>query len=198
MAVWSNSGRGGTYEHEYQYYVDLLSISTNGPWLETNGVHYWLNIQAVFETNFVPGNPHFGWGWKISDPVDTKLCFSAVTTNGGISWTNDTVQTDGGIAHPRALEHFDLAFELTTTNIPLSGTYSAFTNMMLTNVTQGIYLWSTGHCGCGKQVLQSTPDLMTNINAWTDITTNALPRPENLWHDTTITNQQFYRIKHVN
>jgi hypothetical protein len=189
------------YEHEYQYYVDLLDQAVNCPWLETNGVHYWLNIQAVFATNFMPGSTHTGWGWKITPARDNHECFSAVSRDNGANWTHDKVEVDGGLMHPRHEQEFDLAFELTTTNVPWNTNWFVdvvFTNIALSRTWDRFAMWSTGYCGCGRQILQMSPDLLLGEPAWWDVSTNSLPRPDNLWLDAPLSTQRIFRIKTVN
>jgi len=192
----------GNYEHEYQYYVNLLDPEINAPWYETNGVHYWLNIQAVFPVGFNPDQArHDGWGWKITPQENNFGCFSVFSTDTGTSWRSDTVGTDGGSTHPRAPENFDLAFELTTTEMPwyTNAVVAGFTNMARAPVGGNLYLWSTGHCGCGKQILQESTNLTQGgVNAgWVDVWTNPHPTPQNLWWGQPVTTTRFYRIKQV-
>lgn len=180
------------YEHEYQYYVDLLETGIETPWLETNGVHYWLDIQAVFSTNFFVGE-HRGWGWKITPSNHNQECRSAVRDEGGM-WRNEMIEAP----NPRAGEQFDLAFELTTTNIPpTNGVLVVFTNMAATAAVNSAYLWTTGHCGCGRQVLQESSSLRVGEPGWSDVATNALPRQENFWSAAPLSTQRFYRVIQV-
>lgn len=178
-----------TYEHEYQYYVDLLDVGVDSSsWMETNGVRYWLNIQAIFSSNWVPTQVHSGWGWKTT-PQPTGA-YSAVSRD-GVQWTNDVIADP---THPNAGTNFDLAFELTTTNLPLTNRIinAVFTNIFLTNFPGEVYLWSTGYCGCGKQILQVSSDLVSG--AWADVYTNPAPRSENLWRGQSGSPHVFYRV----
>lgn len=192
--------RPGLFEHEFQYYADFLDEGVDRSWYETNGVHYWLNIQAVFSTNYSPGmSPHGGWGWKIAP--NTQECLSAVSYDGGGSWRNDVVDTNVPPIHPRGSDNFDLAFELTTTNVPWQSNtlvLVGFTNMGVAIVYSNAYLWTTGQCGCGKQVLQTSTNLLTGESAWADVFTNPLPRQVNYWTNSPLTNLLFYRVKQVN
>ncbi|HIE11035.1 MAG TPA: hypothetical protein EYP62_05425 [Kiritimatiellae bacterium] len=178
------------FEHEYQYYVDLLDAGLDTtPWMETNGVPYWLNIQAVFGAEFT-GQYHSGWGWKITP--GTTGCYSAVSLD-GVSWTNDTLPPP----HPNAESYFDLAFELTTTNLPRTNLviHAVFTNIFRTNLPSGTYMWSTGYCGCGRQVLQVSSNLVAGT--WSDVFTNPTPRAENLWRGQAGATAVFYRVLQV-
>ncbi len=165
---------GGIFEHEYQYYVDLLNTNVaDSPWYETAGEHYWLNIQAVFTNSFIPEpgtNSHGGWGWKIT-PEMTE-CSSAVSYDGGVTWLHDGLPPE----HPRPYEPFDLAFELTTDEV---GTNQWYTRPVITNLWSDTNDWmalrSVGDLGSGSQILQGTTNMMyTN---WIDIMTNSLPLP---------------------
>ena len=203
------------YEHEYQYYIDLLDPDVSGePWLEQTNGHYWLDIQAVFTNVFVPytDNPvpgtHAGWGWKTTFHVTN--CVSVFSKQGGISgsWQE---------AFRTLPEHrpVDLAFELTTTNVPPPGSTNdwlaagpfQFTNIWWRNVqvlsngtpvwTDEVWLYSEGECGCGKQVLQMRSNLVEGTD-WTDIVTNYVPRPFNIWTVTSDEPVEFYRIRFEN
>ncbi len=183
------------YEHEYQYYVDFFDADTGGidPWLETNETPYWLNIQAVFATNFVPGGGagHFGWGWKITDKPNG--CDSIISTNGGVTWTTNALRAP----HPKEGQGFDLAFELTTPDIATNSNTVvtvAFTNSYNAPVNSH-YMWTTGYCGCGKQVLQETTNLVTG--PWIDLWTNPVPKQANLWKAVPLATQRFYRVMQI-
>jgi len=181
--------QAGYLEHEYQYYADLLDPDVSGePWLELQGTHYWLNIQAVFDDNFEPSeNVHGGWGWKTT--AATTHCSSVFSTNLGKAWL---------VQGPKKV---DLSFELTTTNIPGTGTVWA-TDVVFTDIDADISnslvtMWTTGYCGCGKQVLQESPDLLaTNptVGGWRDSQTNPVPRSWNIWQSSPIWTQRLYRV----
>lgn len=179
------------YEHEFQYYVDLLDPALPlGPWLETNAVHYWLDIQALYDEA-----PYYPWGWKITDAEHTQLCGSAVSID-GVNWTNASLV--GWPLHPREGQPFDLAFELTTTDIPpTNGPLAVFTNMAVPSAAGSTYLWTTGHCGCGRQKLQESSDLRAGEPGWLDVATNPLPRQANFWSVTPLSTQRFYRVIQV-
>ncbi len=179
-------------EHEYQYDVDLLDAGVYGsPWFEKEGVHYWLNIQAVFSDAFVP-ELHQGWGWKITPGL--ALGPSTVSVDGGASWAVGTLQAP----HPLAPQPFDLAFELTTPDIP--GTNSTWMpEIIITNFVKqaGTNLWSlssVGDCGCGGQVLQVSSNLIARDYGFRDLSTNLYPRAENLWTIPTTNRNAFYRV----
>lgn len=164
----------GRFEHEYQYYVDLLNTNVApGAWYEEEGEHYWLNIQAVFTNSFFPEpetNSHGGWGWKITPEIN--LCESVVSTNQGGSWAPDVLPQ----GHPHEYAPFDLAFELTTDE---AGTNQWYMRPVITNLWGDTNDWmilrSVGDLGSGVQVLQGTTNMIyTN---WVDIMTNILPVP---------------------
>lgn len=192
------------FEHEYQYYVDFLDPDLDlDPCFETNGVRYWIDIQAVFSTNFLmqPGGaPHQGWGWKITP--STNLCPSAVTWAFNPAWTNEVLgQLD--TLHPRSNEYFDLSFELTTTEIGTNT--NNVVNVVFTNMARSAWpgnpllMLSTGYCGCGKQVLQASASLGGDgpPQNWVDIQTNLAPRQQNLWTAARDATQKFYRVIQV-
>jgi len=195
------------FEHEYQYYVDLLDPEVAGePWYELAGTHYWLNVQAVFSQDFVPApeeGSHTGWGWKIAPEEYTGMgmCPSAVSGANGAAGSWVTALLPFYPAYPRSGQPFDLAFELTTTNIPPTNGFAVVTDVEFTDMSHDVpadryRMWSSGYCGCGKQVLQVSTNLVHG--AWTDRETNALPRNVNLWIDEPISNKTFYRVKQVN
>jgi hypothetical protein len=187
---WNEGVGDDNNEHEYQYYVDLLDPYLDaGPWYELAGTHYWLSVQAVFDPAVLTNTSHKGWGWKIAPPM-WESCPSVESTN-GTNWAQAFLVPP----HPRAGEPFDLAFELTTTNTPPTNlaVAVAFTNMAVYTNWNEVWLWSTGHCGCGYQVLQESPDLMQS-NGWADVGTNLHARPEYLWIANPIYTQRFYRV----
>ena len=203
------------YEHEYQYYIDLLDPEVSGEaWLEEADGHYWLDIQAVFTNAFVPytddpvSNKHAGWGWKTTTNI--TQCVSMFSLAEGIagSW-QQAFRTK-----PENLP-VDLSFELTTTNVPSPGSTNnwlaegpfQFTDMWLRQVqvmsngtpvpTDEWWLYSQGECGCGKQVLQLRSNLVKGID-WVDIATNYVPRPLNIWTVPYDEPVEFYRIRFEN
>jgi hypothetical protein len=62
----------------------------------------------------------------------------------------------------------------------------------------GPLLVSTGCYGCGKQVLQVSSNLTVGGPGWSDLATNAYPRPQNLWRVQPPATGLFYRIKATN
>ena len=179
------------YEHEYQYYVDLLDTNIAvEPWDTHGGEHYWINIQAVFPAGFELVE-HDGWGWTVTDDVAAEP--SAVSTNLGGSWAPAFLPS----GHPHAGAPVDLAFELTTDEV---GTNVLYDPIVITDIarigTNAYRIESAGDHGAGVQVLQSVPSL--SLSNWTDVTTNLLPLPPphpNTWHHhgASATNE-FYRV----
>jgi hypothetical protein len=172
------AGSGVTnYEHEFQYYVDLLDEDLRplgvGPWLEEKGVPYWLSIQAVF-TN----DPVYEWGWKITQPL--SMSPSLTSTDGGGMWQMQTLPAD----HPRGSVPYDLAFELTTDAAGANPWYQPIVISNLARLAASNYLVeSVGDCGAGTQYLQACGNLY--VTNWTDVDTNALPWPppfRNPWY----------------
>jgi len=192
------------FEHEFQYYVDLLAVAE--PWYEQEGVHYWLNIEAVFHPSFFPSSQgegeHGGWGWKISETIPDGIsdCLAAVSNYLGGAWLNDP--TIGGLTppHPRALEPYNLAFELTTDEVSTnSPTLPIVITNMVSQTSNTVHVVKTvGTSGTGTQYLQSNTNLLTNV--WADIPgqTKAVPFPPpimNTWTVTGVTDSNiFYRV----
>lgn len=184
------------WEHEYQYYVDLVEIY--GPWMEKTNGHYWLNIEAVFDDLFNPEQAeHGGWGWKITGPAAAiRECPSMVYDRQGGGWHVAVFPPDY-IPERVGLE-FDLAFELTTdevtTNVPANTI--VITNAYSTNFLGGDTIMSVGTSGVGMQYLQYTTNLMTG--AWSNIMVKPAPHPvplTNTWHRPgPLDNIDLYRI----
>jgi hypothetical protein len=85
---------------------------------------------------------------------------------------------------------------LTTTNLPgpVPGTFiPVFTNINVVRPNTS-YLWTTGYCGCGRQVLQVSSDLMLGETGWSDLWTNTVPRQENVWAESPLWTTRFYRV----
>jgi len=193
------------YEHEYQYYVDLLDpeINEGQPWLETNGVIYWLDIQAVLTNSWdEQGAYHRGWGWKTTHPDYQWHDVSVVGSNfmptgGGWAW-EPGAYPDGPPPHPfHGVEPMDLAFELTTDEV---GTNKWYSPIVITNLTRTgtneFKVESVGTTGAGKQYLQFCTNLVASN--WVDIATNPLPLlpPSiNPWTRPGAGSNEFYRIK---
>ncbi len=169
------------YEHEYQYYVDLLAV--DDAWPESEGGHYWLNIEAIFDPRFSPtqepGVGHGGWGWKISEtPADGgEDCCAAVSNRLGGGWISDPLF--GGIAwpHPRSNELYNLAFELTTHEVSSNSPTLpiVITNMTAFGSNTTHVVKSVGTSGTGTQYLQMNTNLLTNV--WTSVSGQAKPVP---------------------
>lgn len=181
------------YEHEFQYYADLLDIST--PWLETNDVVYWLSIHALFQANPEPGGIHQGWGWKTT-PLTNRWNDASVFSDAASGVWKPAAYPPG---HPDAGAPCDLSFELTTDE-PGSGTNwwnQPVVIRQYTIATNAPHRFgSVGDAGAGVQVLQYCTNLLqTN---WVGVATNPLPLPSpytNHWQDTPgSTPIRFYRI----
>jgi len=172
------------WEHEYQYYVDLLDREIeSGPWSETNGVIYWLDIQAVFPVGWHPEQGvHLGWGWKTTDPINQWNDLSVVATNYAPDplWQPGSYPTNHlpyGWPPPGA--PMDLAFELTTDEpassiwygpIVITGIWAKVTNSPETSLVV-----SYGTSGAGTQYLESCDNLL--VTNWVVVTNNPLPLP---------------------
>jgi len=179
------AGNGGV-RHEYVYLADLLDRAGGGAaWPLTNGWRGWLSVQAVFPAGFTQA-VHAGWNW--SRAGDTGGMPSLVSLDGGSTWTN------GASGGP-----FDLALELGADRVPDGGPSEiAFTAVARdTHFPGDVKLLSEGHCGCGKQVLQSRDDL-TDTNGWRDVDSRFIPRPGYTWSVDGTATQRFYRIRRMN
>lgn len=186
----------GTFEHEFQYYVDLLGQYE--PWYETSGTVYWLNIQAVFSNQWYPEpqGGHMGWGWKTTPINHIWNDFSVVKTNQ--SWAVGRYPPQ----HYYPNLPCDLAFELTTDEVGV-GTNWWTQPIVIKSIsglaagTTGKAIRSVGDYGAGIQYLQTSTNLM--LTNWVDIVakTNTLPPPyTNTWKDlSAIETSKFYRIQ---
>lgn len=183
------------YEHEFQYYVDLLDPAVNpgGAWNVPDD-YYFLGIQAVY---FAP--PENPWGWKIATttPDGGDSLGTRVSINDG-PWTVDLLP----LIHPRYGEQggqYDLAFELTTTDIPdpMSWWWQdvVFTNAEALKAANEMRLQTVGYCGCGSQTLQESTNLLDTAGGWTDVETRSVLRPQNEWIRNPIPGHRNYRIK---
>jgi hypothetical protein len=171
----------GRYEHEFQYYVDLLNVPDLGPWLETSGTVYWLDISAAFGPPWLPGTIHDGWGWLSTTPA------------GG--WGDASrLKTPGTGWGPNA--GYDLAFELTTDEVG-TGPYWWNQPIAFKAIAWSNLVYSVGDAGSGVQVLQWCTNLASNV--WVNLATNNLPLPApytNLWRDIPPARSlKFYRVK---
>jgi hypothetical protein len=191
----------GYYEHEFQYYVDLLHPEINRPWYETNDVVYWLSIQAVFPAGWSQGQGgHTGWGWLSTHPSNNWNDASVVATNfsaAGPIWQRGIFRP---ASHPWAVDEEDLnlAFELTTDEVGTSQWHSAvWIKDIADDGSGGMQLPSQGDAGAGVQVLQCVTNLGMS-NTWVDVSTNPLPLPlpwTNWWFDAGPPGSRvFYRI----
>lgn len=188
-----------TWEHEYQYYADLLDPELGAPWCESNGVIYWLNVQAVFPPGWYPGDgSHRGWGWKTTPPADQWNDRSVVSTNwdqGQPVWKPAHYPL-GHPFHPLDLP-LDLAFELTTDQIRTNWPGGSPLSIRAIRTPGQAHVGSVGDAGAGVQVLQGSTNLMGSP-AWVDLTTNPVPHPSpytNWWTDTPATSTRFYRVR---
>ncbi len=186
------------FEHEYQYYVDLLAVAE--PWPEMEHGHYWLNIEAVFDGGFVPipeQGFHGGWGWKIAlDPTE-ETCMAAESDRQG-GWRMAVLPHD--YIPEKVGQPFNLAFELTTHEV---STNSPTLPIVITNTVSESsntvhIVESVGTSGAGVQYLQMNTNLLTNV--WTDVMgqVKLVPFPPpivNTWTVTGVTDSNvFYRV----
>lgn len=175
------------YEHEFQYYVDLLGLGK--PWHETNGVVYWLSVQAVMQGQG-PGGTLQEWGWKTT-PWSNKWNDASVV---GPPW-QPALYPPG---HPLN-GTCDLAFELTTDEVG-DGTNWWNPRIVIKYIgrpsSSASRLGSLGDIGAGTQFLQTATDLV-NSN-WADVVTNSLPLgfgQTNWWNDVPAAQtMKFYRV----
>lgn len=188
-----------TWEHEYQYYADLLDPDLGGPWYESNGVIYWLNVQAVFPAGWYPGDgSHRGWGWKTTPPANQWNDRSVVSTNwdqGQPAWKPAHYPL-GHPFHPLDLP-LDLAFELTTDQIRTNWPGGSPLSIRAIRIPGQASVGSVGDAGAGVQVLQGATNL-AGSPAWVNLSTNPVPRPSpytNWWTDRPATNVHFYRVR---
>lgn len=182
----------GYYEHEYQYYVDLLDPLIGQPWMEETNGHYWLDIQAVFPPGFVPEpqlGVHGGWGWKVTTNVSLNPSVVSNDVYGG--WVVE-LRPPG---EPGGNEPFDLAFELTTDR-PATNTVIVITN--ITEIAKVHYhVKSVGATGAGKQWLQMVTNLVEGgwSNILGPIVSPKLPPEMNTWNRSGAPNSnEFYRV----
>ncbi|MBN1558015.1 MAG: hypothetical protein JW951_07705 [Lentisphaerae bacterium] len=184
------------YEHEYQYYVDLLEVDSW--WEEIAGEHYWLNIQAVFDAEFFPGmdeNQHMGWGWKVARGFweTNSPCPSVESGDGGVTWVEGVMPPP---PYPRSDEvWYDLAFELTTTEPSTNYAGPIVITNIATWTTNAYRVKSVGHSGAGVQYLQMRTNLLTG--GWTSVSTNPTPKHaplRNTWTRGWGHSNEFYRV----
>jgi len=188
---WLGTNR---YEHEYRYYVDLLSPEVAmEPWDDVpEGEPGWLNVQAVFPDEFLVGE-HEGWGWTINDDVRQEA--SHVSTNPGTAWSDTFLP----VGHPHEGEPFDLAFELTTDEVGVEGPHRPVEIVDVRMIDAHTWRIETiGDYGSGAQVLQAIRSL--TMSNWTDAAVNPLPLPppyRNVWYyrPEMSGSRGFYRIR---
>ena len=199
---------GYLLEHEYQYYVDLINERYDTlPWLEEEGGHYWLNIQAVFTNTFIPGpaepggppRPHEGWGWKIAEIEPVETLPSMVNTNFMFVSPWDISQLPWW--HPSAYFPHDLAFELTTDQPDTNQLINIVSIARATNSLATVSVGSVGSGNAGVQVLQKSGVLKPSP-VWVDIMTNAVPFPfpavNPWWRMASPASNEFYRVIELN
>jgi hypothetical protein len=189
------------HEHEYQYYVDLLDpelADLGGPWYETNGVIYWLSIQAVFSNQW-EAVEHKGWGWKTTHPSNQWNDVSVVASNyvgPDPLWEMGEFPM-GPPPHPWVGQKMDLAFELTTDEVATNRWYRRPEFVRIRKGAASLALGSVGDLGSGMQVLQTWTNLPTSN--WMDVATNTLPWPPpytNVWYPLIpATREEYYRIE---
>ncbi len=191
----------GVYEHEYQYYVDLLDPRVSGvPWNVVANNRYWLDIQALFGPGFLPGQSgHAGWGWKTTPEIQGNP--SVVATNSLPFWW------DVGrypFRHPKAPNPADLAFELTTDQVGTNRWHVApniVAIVMPTNTTSTVLVASVGDVLAGEQQLRMETDL-TNATFRTTVDCRPVPfpPPATNWFITTVATNlwEFYRVYQLN
>ena len=190
-----------SWEHEYQYYVNLLEPDLGVPWVEQKDVVYWLDIQAVFDVNWRPDEGiHQGWGWKTTHPANQWNDVSVVADDNGLGgaplWRKGAYPTGHPFSFPPPMP-MDLAFELTTDEVGEGPWYHAiaFTNISGT-ASNAVRSWSVGDWGAGMQYLQRKA-AMTDTS-WVTVATNPVPFPwpyPNTWiRPAPLSSQEFYRV----
>ena len=109
-----------------------------------------------------------------------------------ISVWHEAVETYPGVP-------FDLAFELTTTNVPATNSL-LFKPVGFTSIdvaADGSMLWivTTGRCDCGYQVLQISTNLLEVGGGWVNVKTNPVPKDRNVWIVAPLPGEQgFHRV----
>lgn len=189
----------GVYEHEYQYYVDLLDPRVLGEaWEVATNEWYWLDIQAVFMPGFIPGEfGHYGWGWKTTAEVQGEPSVVATNDAPPLTWETGTYPA----RHPKGGQPADLAFELTTDQLGTNRWHAAPTIVAIAvPATSTVDVAGVGDAGCGVQQLRMETEL---TNAAFSVTVDAYnppyPPPWTNWFETAVaTNRyEFYRIYQV-
>ena len=190
----------GVYEHEYQYYVDLLDPRVSGvPWNVVSNTLYWLDIQALFGPGFIPGQyGHAGWGWKTTPEIQGNP--SVVATNSTPFWWEPGTYP---AKHPFAGLQTDLAFELTTDQVGTNRWHAAPNIVAIvipTNTTSTVLVASVGDVLAGEQQLRMETNLTNaTFSATVDYRPVPFPPPWTNWFRTTAATNlwEFYRIYQV-
>ena len=189
----------GAYEHEYQYYVDLLDPRVSGvPWNVVSNAWYWLDIQALFAPTFIPGQlGHSGWGWKTTPEIHGLA--SVVATNGlPFAW----MQGRYPFGHPLAPSPADLAFELTTDQVGTNRWHAApnIVAIVMPTNTATVLVASVGDVLAGEQQLRMETELTNaTFSTTADYRPVPFPPPATNWFVTTAATNlwEFYRIYQV-
>jgi len=188
----------GVYEHEYQYYVDLLDPRVSGvPWNVASNTLYWLDIQALFAPTFLPGQMgHYGWGWKTTPEVQ-GLSSVVATNSAPFSWTPGTYPA----RHPLGGLQADLAFELTTDQVGTNRWHAAPNIVAIVpGNTCTVLVASVGDVLAGEQQLR-LETVLTNAAFSTSVDSRPVPfpPPATNWFQTLVATNllEFYRIYQV-
>ncbi len=192
------------FEHEYQYYVDLLDPRISGvPWNVTPNERYWLDIQAIFAQGFDPNQGqmgHYGWGWKTTPEITHNG--SVVATNNSMPFAWYTGLYPAG--HPFAGSPADLAFELTTDKVGTNRWHAApeiIGIVIPTDTSNTVLVASVGDVLAGEQQLRMETALTNaTFSTTVDNLTVPFPPPATNWFTTVVTTNlwEFYRIYQVN
>lgn len=95
---------GAWYDHvfQYDYYLET-------PWEQKAGETYWLDIQAVFETDGM-----YHWDWVTTKPVDGlfNIAMEYDETEAVPAWEKLEFPNTPGFEHPHAGKDVNMAFEL--------------------------------------------------------------------------------------
>lgn len=185
----------GVFEHEYQYYVDLLDPRVSGEaWAVATNEWYWLDIQAVFSPGFIPSErEHCGWGWKTTSDVQGIPSVVATNNSPPFSWEIGTYP----LGHPKGGQPADLAFELTTDQL---GTSQPVIVSIKVPATATVQVAGVGDAGGGEQQLRMDTDLTNaTFSATVDFVNPPVPPPWTNWFETTVATNvfEFYRIYQV-
>jgi len=192
------------FEHEYQYYVDLLDPRISGvPWNVTPNERYWLDIQAIFAQGFDPNQGqmgHYGWGWKTTPEITHNG--SVVATNNSMPFAWYTGLYPAG--HPFAGSPADLAFELTTDKVGTNRWHAApeiIGIVIPTDTSNTVLVASVGDVLAGEQQLRMETALTNaTFSTTVDNLTVPFPPPATNWFTTVVATNlwEFYRIYQVN